>query len=506
MQSIITHLSCTHPCNCKPCVSLDGKKIANSYGWRLHDPIYAERSEMEIRNEIIQCMNEKPADRPDLISLLMAIARRKKKGFDETDEEIRDFWEGFWGPSEQQQKQQQQQHQFGSQINGIASGRKPPDRACKRQRAVQGVTVEEETPRSREAVAPPRKKIKISPPESPQRLAAGDPVALRLEALKRKRMGDKEQYPTNDTSPLQCHAANSPSFVHTRQNGSHGPKAYSMDINGDGKDKSGGESSGLPKEPPEPVILRFPVVYDSTSSIVDESMHEAPPPSPPNLFNSQTVRRDFNASASCFEPILSMFWRRQHPPPQPQPQPPVEPPHWRVPGFGNVTSFFNNFLDGRTPAEPYPKTASMMSGIIMTDHEQQRAQQETQSSEFFRILNSNLPWPSLRLKRKMSGVVRTGDMQNHQAIENLILRNTRLESTVLQDSTLMSWKSPWHGGGGGKDTMARPCISTWANSGPGLFNKTCYRTLMSQDDASDPRSRWLGRDNSFLAPGPMDLD
>ncbi|KAF7546809.1 hypothetical protein G7046_g9199 [Stylonectria norvegica] len=86
-----------HPFTAKPYTTRDGKTTANTYAWRIMDPKY-DYIDDRLRDVLCRCQFERPADRPDIIALLMQMYHRKALGFSETDEESVDFWRAFFSP------------------------------------------------------------------------------------------------------------------------------------------------------------------------------------------------------------------------------------------------------------------------------------------------------------------------------------------------------------------------------------------------------------------------
>lgn len=95
MESIITKNWLGHPMTTLNYTAQDQRCSGPSYGWRVCRPDY-EHIEDELLDLIAQCQFEKPADRPQLSYLLRKIHERKHRGFQEEDDETRDFWDIFW--------------------------------------------------------------------------------------------------------------------------------------------------------------------------------------------------------------------------------------------------------------------------------------------------------------------------------------------------------------------------------------------------------------------------
>ncbi|KAK5992904.1 hypothetical protein PT974_06329 [Cladobotryum mycophilum] len=95
MEGAITHKYITHPAQTGVYCTIDSRKAAPSYAWRLNEPAY-RRVDPELRDLIYQCQFKNPADRPSIHYLLTKIAERKERGFDETEDDVRAFWKMFW--------------------------------------------------------------------------------------------------------------------------------------------------------------------------------------------------------------------------------------------------------------------------------------------------------------------------------------------------------------------------------------------------------------------------
>lgn len=95
MESVITKSWCSHPMTTMKYEAGDKRCFGDSYAWRLCQPDY-DYIEPELLDLIAQCQFEKPQDRPSLSYLLAHVCGRKHHGFEESDDETRSFWDGFW--------------------------------------------------------------------------------------------------------------------------------------------------------------------------------------------------------------------------------------------------------------------------------------------------------------------------------------------------------------------------------------------------------------------------
>ncbi|UKZ75882.1 hypothetical protein TrVFT333_003578 [Trichoderma virens FT-333] len=98
MEAVITKNWVGHPMTTMSYTAQDRRCTGGSYGWRICRQRY-DYIEAELLDLIIQCQYEKPADRPQLVYLLRKICDRKHRGFPESDDETRSFWDDFWARS-----------------------------------------------------------------------------------------------------------------------------------------------------------------------------------------------------------------------------------------------------------------------------------------------------------------------------------------------------------------------------------------------------------------------
>ncbi|KOS23441.1 hypothetical protein ESCO_006680 [Escovopsis weberi] len=94
MEGIITKVYGFHPMLGIAYPNLDGTQTDKTYGWRLMKPAY-NGVERELKDLILQCMYEKPSSRPTLDYLLKKMAARKARGFDESPDQVKRFWENL---------------------------------------------------------------------------------------------------------------------------------------------------------------------------------------------------------------------------------------------------------------------------------------------------------------------------------------------------------------------------------------------------------------------------
>ncbi|KAL7927150.1 hypothetical protein ACQKWADRAFT_279668 [Trichoderma austrokoningii] len=94
MEAVITKNWSSHPMTTMRYKASDGRCFGNSYAWRLCQPEHGY-IETELLDLIAQCQYERPQDRPQLSYLLKNVCERKHRGFEESDDETRAFWDAF---------------------------------------------------------------------------------------------------------------------------------------------------------------------------------------------------------------------------------------------------------------------------------------------------------------------------------------------------------------------------------------------------------------------------
>ncbi|KAK7420178.1 hypothetical protein QQZ08_010534 [Neonectria magnoliae] len=97
MEAIMTHMYIAHPFSTKSYTTINGKTKALTYGWRLNKPDYEDIDPL-LRDVVCRCLFEQPIDRPNIVSLLRSIERRKQHAFKETAEEVKNFWQHYYAP------------------------------------------------------------------------------------------------------------------------------------------------------------------------------------------------------------------------------------------------------------------------------------------------------------------------------------------------------------------------------------------------------------------------
>lgn len=86
-----------HPFSAKNYVSIDRRTKGRTYGWRLNMDKY-RHVDQELRDIICQCLFERPLDRPSIIGLMRNIEKRKRQGFEQSEEDVKRFWTDFFAP------------------------------------------------------------------------------------------------------------------------------------------------------------------------------------------------------------------------------------------------------------------------------------------------------------------------------------------------------------------------------------------------------------------------
>ncbi|KAJ6443059.1 hypothetical protein O9K51_04238 [Purpureocillium lavendulum] len=98
MESVIADRWITHPFTTVSYTNIEGDKAGQTYGHRLmrND---CSSVEPQLRDVVMRCQYEKPADRPTITQLVEECLKRRKKGFpEEEDEHTKQFWATFWKP------------------------------------------------------------------------------------------------------------------------------------------------------------------------------------------------------------------------------------------------------------------------------------------------------------------------------------------------------------------------------------------------------------------------
>ncbi|KAH6977066.1 hypothetical protein BKA56DRAFT_673931 [Ilyonectria sp. MPI-CAGE-AT-0026] len=97
MEAVVTLMFLAHPFSAKNYVSIDRRTKGRTYGWRLNMDKY-RHVDQELRDILCQCLFERPLDRPSIIGLMRNIERRKRQGFEQSEEDVKRFWTDFFAP------------------------------------------------------------------------------------------------------------------------------------------------------------------------------------------------------------------------------------------------------------------------------------------------------------------------------------------------------------------------------------------------------------------------
>ncbi|KAH6885830.1 hypothetical protein B0T10DRAFT_608262 [Thelonectria olida] len=105
MEAAITLIYLAHPMTAKRYTSINGTTTGKTYGWRLNRSSLAN-VDADLRDNICQCLFERPVDRPNVVSLLRKVEERKQMPFKQSEKELKKFWKELLAPKPAQRMHQ----------------------------------------------------------------------------------------------------------------------------------------------------------------------------------------------------------------------------------------------------------------------------------------------------------------------------------------------------------------------------------------------------------------
>jgi hypothetical protein len=180
MESVITKSWSSHPMTTMKYEAGDERCFGDSYAWRLCQPEY-DYIEPELLDQIAQCQFEKPKDRPQLSYLLRNVCERKHRGFEESDDETRSFWDAFWARTRTNTAGRPPSPFVHSQTSTVADGDSASRENYRDIPTDRGQREYQSNPFARPSFTVPRSP---SPPSRYDEI--GNPLITHVAALRRK--------------------------------------------------------------------------------------------------------------------------------------------------------------------------------------------------------------------------------------------------------------------------------------------------------------------------------